>query len=510
MRFLSATWGCLALSAAVLAVFGRIVCNDFIEFDDLAYIAGNVHVTGGFTPENLRWALTSDYLGNWHPLTWGMHMLDYRLFGADASGHHATSLFLHLANTLLLFLLLFRLTGRFWPSLAAGALFGVHPMHVESVAWASEKKDLLSGWFGLLSLWAYARYAERPRLSAYLLVTGVFVLGLMCKPMLVTLPLMFLLMDFWPLNRVTGGSNGDGTWRSNVLALLKEKIPWFLLSMALSAAAYGFQGSQGAMSRIPVAERLAHAVEGYAAYILKLFWPMDLAVLYPYVSGVAWGRLGLSLVLLAGITVWVLRNCGRRPWLGFGWLWFLGTLIPVIGLVKIGPQSIADRYTYLPYIGLFVLLCWETAEAVENRFSSGQRRGLAVLGACGLALLMALSFQQAGRWKDSATLFGHALRVTSGNYILHNYLGNALYRQGKAEEAAVHFRRAAEINPYYAEAHHNLGGYLYAAGKLKEAEAEFRTALILKPGYLPSREYLDKIYAEWKAPSLPPRAGQNP
>ena len=456
-----------ALLIVVLLAYWPVYKNGFV-YDDLEYVTANPHVQHGITWDEIKWSLTSLQSSNWHPLTWMSHMLDGQLYGPNALGHHATNLIFHLANVLLLFAFLSRTTGAFWPSAFVAALFGVHPLHVESVAWVSERKDVLSTFFWLLTMLAYVRYSKRSSLGNYGLVVGLFILGLASKPMLVSLPFVLLLMDYWPLGRMQ---------KQGMRRILVEKLPLFLLAAGSSMITYFAQrqgGALGTTERFPMGVRIANALVSYVSYIQKMFWPVKLTAFYPHPGSSLplWeaAAAGIALILL---TILLLRAGRSRPYLAVGWLWYLGTLVPVIGLVQVGSQALADRYAYIPLIGLFVAVTWGIGEFL---------RGKAVaVGACAVLLVFAvLTRMQLPYWHDDITLYEHAIAVTRDNYVAHVNLGTVLKDQN---ESINHYREAITIKPDGFLAYHNLGSVLAEQGKLDEAIPYFRKAIRLHPNY---------------------------
>ena len=482
---------CLGLAVATLAVYARTLGNGFLVYDDQIYITDNPTVKAGLTLEGLRWAFTTGHSANWHPLTWLSHMLDWQFYGAGAGMHHLTSLLLHIASAIMLFFVLERMTGRRGPSAFVAAAFALHPLHVESVAWAAERKDVLSGLFWILTMGAWALYVERPGRGRYAAALSLFVLGLMAKPMIVSLPFVLLLLDFWPLGRWRpsgAGSAGDGrdTARAPTpgRALILEKLPFFALALVSSVVTYLVQtkwGSVLSVAQYSMPMRFANALVCYVRYLIKTVWPAGLAPFYPYPpSWAVWQVLG-ALVMLVGVTFLALRASRRHPWLITGWFWYLGTLVPVIGLVQVGRQSMADRYSYIPLIGIFIVVAWEA-----SGFAAARRLPKAVLPAAAAVALAAASvvtYVQAGYWKDTITLFNHTLAVTRDNPVAHNVLGNYLAKQQKFDEAIAHLREAMRIIPDEETATH-LGLALAIQGKFAEAEALYREALRLNPGYV--------------------------
>jgi tetratricopeptide (TPR) repeat protein len=520
----------LLLVLLTAAVLWPIVGHEFIDYDDDVYVTANRDVQAGLTGKSVRWALTTLYNANWHPLTWLSHMLDYRLYGLKAGGHHLTSLLLHLANVVLLFLVLLRMTGSAWRSGFVAALFGIHPLHIESVAWIAERKDVLSALFWLLTMWAYARYAERPDLKRYLPILVFFALGLMAKPMLVTLPFVFLLLDYWPLGRYsgfkvqgsrfkvadeaantqhlipnTGSKSRISSTSTSTTAILLEKAPLFLMSAGSSAITYIAQQGGGAIApldRFPLGIRIANAFAAYAGYIGKMLYPRNLAVFYPHPGFhlPMWQAVG-GAALLVGISVLAALGAKRRRYLVAGWLWYVITLIPVIGLIQVGSQAMADRYTYVPLIGLFIMIAWGIGgewekgrkeergkggmgETATSIFPHSHTPTPAVAGLLIILTLAASSAVQVRHWRNSYALFKHAAAVTSGNYLAHNTLGVVLKRQGRIDEAVAHYREALEIRPTYAPAHNNLGNALARQGKLAEAVWEYGEAIRIRPDYV--------------------------
>jgi Tfp pilus assembly protein PilF len=485
---------CLLLVLATVIVYWQVRNHEFISLDDSEYVTENRHVQNGLTLNGVIWAFTATHVANWHPLTWLSHMMDCQLYGLNPKGHHFTNVFLHLLNTLLLFSILQRMTGALWRSGLVAALFALHPLHVESVAWVAERKDVLSTLFWLLTMWGYIWYVERPRLTRYLLTLLAFALGLMIKPMLVTLPCVLLLLDYWPLKRFQlSQSGGDtpattGTFqeqRAPFLRLLLEKTPFFALTATSSMVTFLVQRSGGAVSAFdvyPVKIRIANTLVSYVSYIGHMVWPRGLAVFYPHpgMSLPGWHAVGASL-LLACISIAVIRAARRHPYLAVGWFWYLGTLVPVIGLVQVGAQAMADRYTYVPLIGLFVMIAW----SIPDFFTGNHYRKIVLSMAVGTVLLAltVCSWLQVQHWKNNLTLFKHALKVTAKNYVAHDSLGNALTQQGKVEEAIDHYNQALKIKPNSAKFHNNLGVALFEQRRVKEAMSHYAVALRLDADY---------------------------
>jgi protein O-mannosyl-transferase len=449
---------CLCLILMSLAVFEGVRTHQFV-FDDLGFISRNAVVKDGLTWNGVTWAFTTRLMGIWHPLTWLSHMVDCQLFGVAPAGHHLMNLFFHIANTLLLFLLLLLCTKAEWPSFIVAALFAVHPLHVESVAWVAERKDVLSAFFWLLTMWAYVGYVRQPGLSRYALVLICFSLGLMAKPMLVTLPLVLLLWDYWPLRRwappggaalETGQPVGNLPYPGvSLQRLIWEKIPLLILVVFFSLVTVYAQKA-GAMvvslADLPLGARISNALVAYVTYLGKTVVPMNLAVLYPHPGNAipGWQALGagLGLALLSWLTI---RRARRYPYLLVGWLWFLGTLVPVIGLVQVGAQAMADRYTYIPLIGLFIMAAWGMAD-LAARWRCPKFL-LPLIAGVMIVVFGTMARFQVGHWRDAVSLFQHTLSVTQNNVLIQGALGEALYFRGEVDQAVVHFQEAIRLNP---------------------------------------------------------------
>jgi len=474
--------------AATLALYNPVNRHPFVNYDDDRYVTENPHIRNGLSWDTVSWAFTAEEQGNWHPLTWLSHALDYQLFRQNATGHHFTSLLIHSANAVLLFLLLTYATGRLGPSLLVAALFALHPINVESVAWVAERKNVLSTFFFFAALAAYCWYARRPDWRRYLAFAGLFALGLMSKPMVITLPFVLLLLDFWPLGRIQGFPAGVlSVPQSPLSRLLVEKLPLLVLSAASAAITMRVQQAGGAMrstAQFSLGVRLENAVVAYAMYLWKMVWPSHLAPLYPHPgdSLSAW-QVTLSALVLLAVTVVVLRFRSRR-YLLTGWLWFLGTLVPVIGLVQVGDQAMADRYAYIPLIGIFIMLAWGAADLADLLHIGLSAR--MIPAACILLALAFATHRQLGYWSSNYELWTHALAVTDKNFIAQNNLGGALLLLGKPDEAYAHFQAAAEINPNDPMSRSNLGAYLQEHGKLSEAMAQYDRSISLTsdPGLL--------------------------
>lgn len=480
-------WLALCLALLTLVVYLGVFRCQFVNYDDPDYVTANQRVLGGLTAENFKWAFTTGHASNWHPLTWISHMLDAELFGLRATGHHFVNVLLHTLNALLLFVVLRAMTGAVRRSWFVAVLFALHPLHVESVAWISERKDVLSTFWMLAALGTWSRHVGPAREMSsplrrwawYALALLCFALGLMSKPMVVTLPFVLLLLDYWPLGRWSW--RGPGSWRS-LGRLIAEKIPFFALSAAASVVTFVAQEKGGSVSAaLALSDRLANAVVSYARYLGKTLYPVDLAVLYPHPGQWPWWATTGAILLLGTITAAAVRLAGRAPWFMTGWLWFLGTLVPVIGIVQVGLQSMADRYTYVPLIGVFVALVWgahELASLERLRIVAQLAAGLTAVAVCGL-----LTVRQVATWHDSETLFRQALRVTERNYLAHNNLGLELAAKGRVAEAKEEYRRSIEINPGYVEGLNNLGHALAGEGRHAEAIPFYEAALKQNPAH---------------------------
>ena len=467
----------LGLCMLTFSVFLQAVNFAFINFDDNIYVSQNPAIQKGLTTEGIKYAFGT-YIPNWHPLTWLSHMLDCQLFDLNAGGHHLTNVLLHTANVVVLLFLLIKLTGAFWRSTAVAALFAVHPLHVESVAWVAERKDVLSCLFWLLTIWMYVGYVRGPDpRKKYILSLLMFALAIMSKPTVVTLPFVLLLLDYWPLERLS---------RASFAALLKEKIPFFLLSVVLSVTTYVGQNHAGAMaaSQITPGLHIPNALVSYALYLRDLIWPQSLGVLYPYPPSIPGSDVFLSIVILAVISTLVVWYARKARYLLVGWLWFLGVLVPMIGLVQVGPQSRADRYTYISAIGIFLIVVWAATEAARRY--SVSRKVLVVSSAIILLALAARSWTQVGYWKTSESLYTHTIAITGRNPILKNDLGFILDEEHRVREAEVYYRNAVLEDPSYFEAYRNLGINLLVQQKWTEALDALNQAVRLKPTDAPS------------------------
>lgn len=483
----------LGLFVVTVLLFSRTLGHDFVNYDDPDYVTGNAQIQSGLNVETVRWAMAASVASNWHPLTWLSHALDVSLFGLNPRGHHATSVVLHGVNAALVFFLLVRLTGARWTSAVAAALWAWHPLRVESVAWVAERKDVLSGLFWFIALLAYAAYVERRQAARpgavrlYVVALAAFAFGLMAKPMLVTLPCVLLLLDVWPLRRWPG-SSGKTPARDDLRWLLQEKIPFFVLSAGSCVVTYLAQERGGSVSvALTFGERVANAFIAVVLYVGNFVWPFDLAVLYPHPGTWPARQVVACVVIVAGLSALAVWQWRRRPWLAVGWCWFLGTLVPVIGLVQVGLQSRADRYTYLPILGLQFAVLWTVRASLV---SAPSRRAWGVAAAAGLAMLSVRTWSQTGVWRDSYTLFDHALAVTQNNYLAYDNRGFHLAKLGRYDEAMADYQRALAIRPDYLNANNNLGHALQALNRPAEAVPFLRRALAANPNQLEVRNNL--------------------
>jgi Flp pilus assembly protein TadD len=468
-----------ALAVSALLVFWQVRNFDFVNYDDELYVYENQHVVSGLTFDNIVWAFTTIHTGYWHALTWLSLMLDCQLFGSNPAGFHLTNLFFHIANALLLFLVLKQMTKAIWQSAFTAALFALHPLHVESVAWIAERKDVLSTFFWMLTLLAYFIYVSRPSVFRYIATLAAFALGLMAKPMLVTLPFVLLLLDYWPLYRI---KHFD---RQVVYRLVLEKIPFIVLSIVSSVIVFlAQQSSRAVMSfaKFPLKFRIGSALISYARYIEKMFCPTGLAPFYPHPYGsVSVLYAIISAILLLAVTILVIRFAKNHRYLVTGWFWYLGTLIPVIGIIQVGLQAYADRYTYTPYIGLFIMLAW----GLPQLLSGWPQRKIAL----GISMVIVLTasgicaYRQTSFWNNSLTLFSHTIEVTQNNYIAYNNLGSVYNGLGRYDEAIEFYKQAIKTEPGYAAAYNNLGVAYSSIGRYKDAIDAFKQAIEIRTDY---------------------------
>jgi len=502
---------CILVSLAVLVAYWPVRHYDLISLDDIDYITGNPYVKAGLTWNSFSWAVKDVHTGYWHPLTWVSHMLDYQLFGAKVGGHHWTNVIFHIANSILLYLFLKHVSGRVWESALVAALFAVHPLNVESVAWVSERKNVLCTFFWFTGMWSYAYYVEHPTPYRYCLILMTFSLGLMSKPMIVTFPFTLLLLDYWPMGRLA-------SWKM-FPRLVFEKLPLFILAVIVGVVTFlsSLHGDVTiSIDKLPMGDRLANAAVSYARYLEKMFWPKNLAVFYPYSREFSLFQMSSALLLLSVISGLAIFLAHRYRYLLAGWLWYLGTLVPVIGLIQVGKQAMADRYAYIPMIGLFIIIAWGVPDLLR---AWPQRKIILVISSAAVvSSLMVCTILQVRYWQNGVTLFKHALQVTDMNSRAHYNLGISLTDIGRFEEAVYHFTNAMKLEPeyagaygymgialarqgktdeamvYYLEAlrikqddemtHNNLGVALAGKGKFEEAIAHFQQALKIRPDYV--------------------------
>ncbi len=468
------------LMVASFIAYGRLFSNDFIHFDDNVYITENDHIQSGIHPESLQWAFTAFHSKNWLPLTWLSHMLDWSLFGANPVFHHLVNLLLHIGTVIFLFFFLNRTTTSPWISALATALFALHPLRVESVAWAAERKDVLSMFFGMAGIYVYSLYAESLRLSRYFLGLILFALSLLSKSMLVTLPFVLLLLDYWPLRRWPGQPSAamkrerHGTGR-----LIGEKIPFVVLTVLASIITVWAQYEEN-VTRLPFTARMANAIHSYVVYLEKTFWPIDLAVFYPFEQVFSPWQISVFFLILTGLTVFVFYHMKSRPFIFVGWCWYVGTLVPVIGLVPVN-VPMADHFTYFPSVGLAVMFSWGVWSFFKNERMT--KSFLFPVGVAVLIVFSVLTWKQCGYWKNDLELFGHALSVTENNAMTHNNFGLALLTQGKDREAIDHFNRAIGITPDFVLPYYNRANAWMQLGSYEQAIADYNVAIRLQPDY---------------------------
>ena len=516
----------LCLIIGIVVVYIKVQNFDFVGYDDEVYVTENLHVQKGVSLEGIKWAFTTFQCANWHPLTWLSHMLDCELYGLNPAGHHRTNIEFHIANTLLLFFILFWMTGAIWRSAFVAALFALHPLHVESIAWVSERKDVLSTFFGLLSIAAYYRYVKKSSVKYYLLVFIFLSLGLMAKPMLVTIPFVLLLLDFWPLERFQNQRDfyfksekmyGDAFRRNQQIIL--EKMPLVILVVISCIVTFIAQKSEGAikpLAALPLNYRIGNAIVSYIKYVLKAIWPHKLAVFYPHPENTlpSWQIVGAALLIVTACYC-AIRTAKKYPYIPVGLFWYLGTLVPVIGLVQVGNQAMADRYTYIPLIGLFIIVSWGSFDFLKKW---NYHTIILILSAISAIFVLAVcTFLQLGYWQNGITLFEHAIKVTNKNYVTHNNLGVLLSKEEKFDEALFHYDEALKIKPNdsrtlynkgcafrdkgdfdkaafffkeslrinkdYAEAHSGLAEILFVQGNPDEAILHYRNALKIRPDF---------------------------
>jgi protein O-mannosyl-transferase len=482
---------CVILTVVVLVAFEGVRNNDFVNYDDDSYIIENPQVQNGLNLNSIAWAFTTKHTGYWHPLTWLSHIIDCSVFGLKPAGHHLVSVGFHIANVILLFLILKAMTdsasspqaGAIWPSAFVAAVFGLHPLAVESVAWVAERKNVLSTFFVFLTIWAYWRWTQKSGVWRYLIIMLFFAAGLLSKPMVVTLPFVLILLDYWPLDRILNPQSAIRNPKSEIFKSIYEKLPLFFMSAALCVLTYIAQSKSEATTNfalLPLAQRLDNALISYVKYLGKIFYPVSLGVLYPLElkRPPVW-QLGGCLALLAVITAAVIITGRRRRFLLTGWFWYLGTLVPVIGLVQVGLQSMADRYLYWPGIGIYIIVAWLAGDLSEKVKLT--KPILSAAGVLALAVCLIMTRTQVRYWETSAALYEHTLAATENNFFIHTSYGVLLRKAGRTDEAIRYLRRAIEINYVNARAHSNLGIALADKGLPAEASAEFKRALEIDP-----------------------------
>lgn len=464
--------------------FSRITGNDFINCDDDQYITDNYHIQAGIHPESIKWAFTTTHFSYWHPLAWLSHIMDWSLFGANASYHHLVSLLLHIGAIIFLFLFLNKTTKNVWAAAFAAAFFALHPLRVESVAWAAERKDVLSMFFGMACLYVYSFYAENLKKSGYFLCLALFTLALMSKQTMVTLPFILMLLDYWPLNRWQKTIKRNDAKFNSAKRLIWEKIPFILLTIVASIIIFWAQNKGGRLTSIqelPIVTRIFNAIVSYATYLVKMFWPFNLAVFYPYKMSLPLWEVALALIILACMTIAALQYLRKLPFLFVGWFWYMGAMIPLIGLVQAGAQAMADRHTYLPSIGIAIIISWGSTSLIKNK--TIQKIFLSPAGVAVLIFLSVLTWHQCSFWKNSSSLFYHALRVTENNYLAHGNLARALLDEGKNGEAIHHFQEVIRIKPNSAIPYNMLGDAYTKIGQYESAVKNYNHAISLDPAY---------------------------
>lgn len=483
----------LILTLTTALVYGHMLGHHFVLIDDPVYVSRNPHVESGLTLQGIKWAFTTTKAEFWQPLTWLSYMLDTQLLGTQPAGYLFTNLLLHVINVLMVFVVFRRMTDKVWQSAFVAALFALHPLHVESVAWIAERKDVLSALFWMLTIYAYLYYVQNPRLKSYVLVSLLFTLGLMAKPMLVTLPFVLLLLDFWPLGRLKFPRAADSATPSKQ-QVIREKIPLLLITLVFSLTAFFVQksgGGIGSSEQFAVMDRIYNAQISYAGYLWKLIWPQKLAVFYPFPQHFPFWQVASAFCGLVAITVLALKSVGRYPFFIVGWLWYLGTLFPVIGLIKIGDFAMADRYMYIPLIGPAVIIAWGFPEMLAR---IPRRKFIAAAAACiALAVLSLATHRQVRVWASSVALFEHALQVTNDNFFAHYGLGHVYAGKGDYDAASVQFSEAVRINPTKAALRNDWGRCLIGQAKLSEARVQFLAAHEIAPHLADTHFYLANV-----------------
>ena len=490
-----------ALACITLVVFWQVSGHEFVNFDDGRYVYNNTHVKEGLTTDGFIWAFSTIDMHNWHPLTWLSYMLDYELFGLKAGYFHITNLFFHIANTLLLFALLKQLTGAVWRSAFVAACFALHPLHVESVAWIAERKDVLSTFFWMLTILIYIQYARRPNIARFILLTLTFCLGLMAKQMLVTLPIVLLLLDYWPLKRFEIQRRGCLGFRFSSLSTsfrrcILEKLFLFIFSIAASATVYVIQETTGlvqSVTRFSLSARVSNAFVSYIEYIIKMFYPVRMVIFYPHPGdSLALWKVAGAFLLLVGITALCLWRIRKNPYFAVGWLWYVITLIPVIGFVQLWEQAMADRYTYIPSIGIFIIVAWGFTELFRKL--KYRKVVLSALASASLVILSVLTYIQVGYWHNSGSLYSHALDVTKNNYIAHSFIAHWYFEQGDINKSISHHQQALRIRPFFADEYVNLGAAYLRLGKIDKSIEHSNKALSINPDLYQAYVNLGQAY----------------
>jgi protein O-mannosyl-transferase len=479
---------CIVLVVVSCAAFGRIAGNDFVALDDEKFIYENYHVQSGINSESIKWAATAVVDGNWHPLTFISHMLAWSLFGSAASGHHLINLLLHIGAVIFLFLFLNKTTNNIWPSAFTAAFFALHPLRVESVAWAAERKDVLSMFFAMATLYAYAFYVENAKISRYFLCLLLFALSLMSKQMMVTLPFLLLLLDYWPMGR----------WQKTMAGkLIGEKIPFLCLTIAASILAFWTQNNNAyviSLNFLPFTTRVANALVSYAAYLGKTFWPVNLAAMYSYDLYLLLWKALISGIILIIITLVVLYYIRKLPFLFVGWFWFLGTLVPVIGLVQLCMFAMADRYSYLPSIGIGIMLAWGIPFLMKSE--DMRKKILFPVGIAVLAILAVLTWKQCGYWKNTIVILNRTLEITHNNYLAHGHFASVLFTEGKTQEAIDQYSKAISIMPGYDVPYYDRGIAYYTLGRKQRAIEDFEEVIRITPNHAAAYYNMGIIYLD--------------
>jgi len=524
---------CIFIVMIILAVYWQVGNHDFISYDDRAYVTKNHVVKTGLNLESVKWAFTATYEHNWHPLTWLSHMLDYQIYGLNPGGHHFTNILFHIANSILLFLIFRRMTKAVWESAFIAILFAIHPLHVESVAWVAERKDVLSTFFWMLTIGAYVFYCENPGTKRYLLTVSLFALGLMAKPMVVTLPFVLLLIDYWPLNRLhkkqfikinplkeeaqeRKSSNKrkikksrakktvsnhetqklDFQWTA-ISRLIYEKIPFLALALvSCIITIYAQQKLIQPLWSLPISLRIGNAIISYSHYLINMIWPFKLALYYPHPITLSLWQVVASCIFLVVVSSFAIVTLRKFHYFAVGWFWYMGTLLPVIGIIQVGAQSMADRYTYIPLIGIFIVIVWGTSDLIQRWEYIGKKSILVLAGGIVLSVLLITTWMQVGYWKNSETLYQHALNVTTKNDVMHYNMGVISLERGKIAEAINHHTAAIAIDPYYVDAHLNLGDALDKMGERDKAMKHYAMVLKIAPQHFKAHLRLGNIFFE--------------